>query len=99
MYVINNLRLSGNIATAEGIYISVMLPAFFTFCLGLTFGSYMSINSPLHKVVIDEKQNFRTILGARIVLFTSHHVVLLISHTIVTFPTDAVREIAADTQP
>jgi len=64
--------------------------------IGTTCGVYVRDKGSLHSIVIKENEGMtRTIESARLVLFTSHHVILSYSNTILLVPTVNIAEIRA----
>jgi hypothetical protein len=64
--------------------------------IGTTYGIYVRDKGGLHSITIkDNDTSIRTIENTRLVLFTSHHIVLFYSNTILLVPTGDIVEIRA----
>ena len=77
----------------------VVIMAFFSASLGKTYGLYVKDFGALHNLTVrDDNSKEQTISGARLILFTSHHLILQTGTTIVTVPTANVQQMTSSAE-
>jgi hypothetical protein len=73
--------------------------AIFSVLLGYTYGLNVKYFGKLHDLTIrGENSNEWAVSGARLILFTSHHLILQIGTSIVTVPTASIRQMTSSAE-
>jgi hypothetical protein len=82
--------------TAINILGLMVMLCLFVYLLGRTFGLYVDTDGTPHRIVLRETPNTTRVIGdAKLILFTSHHLIVKVPSEVSTFPTADILEVTS----
>jgi hypothetical protein len=100
LYLFMHLYKNWQSINTTKIFSATMFLTIFVFILGTTYGRYVRDVGNRHTVTVkDGSAKTQTIDGAKLILFTSHHVVLRVGATTTTYQTGDIIQISSSDLP